>query len=167
MNQFTITTTRNKGTPSVFSNYCGAQQQKLTIDIHATQQHLRNLLTEGCMWRPNMWEGWKGRKQWQVKGLRAVISKGREWIANMTGWTGRMCSQMYACMNVNNEVVNKIIIGTCLEAWLLLLQKNYKLSLRYFSSGQCMKNAFVAITCRSNHFLKREDIDGDLDTARN
>lgn len=45
MNQFTITT-QNKETLSVFSNYCGAQQQKLTIDTHTTQQHLRDLLTE-------------------------------------------------------------------------------------------------------------------------
>lgn len=49
MNQFT-TTTQNKGTPSVLSVNCGAQQQKLTIDVHTTQQHLRDLLTEEDMW---------------------------------------------------------------------------------------------------------------------
>lgn len=145
MNQFTII--HNKGTPSVFSNYCGAQQQKLTMAVRTTQQHLRDLLTVRDMWWPGRWEGWKGRKQRQVRGLRAVISKGREWIANINSWTGRMCLQIYLCMQMNNEVGYKIISGTCLEAWLLLLQKDYKIGLHYLSYAQCMINAFVAIMC--------------------
>lgn len=83
MNQFTRT--HNKGTPSVSSNYCGAQQHKLNIAVRTTQQHLRDFLTERDKWWAGRWDGWKGRKQWQVRGLRAVINKGREWIANING----------------------------------------------------------------------------------
>lgn len=54
MNQFAIT--HNKDLPSVFSNFSGAQQQKLTRDARITQQHLdsnpgmgRDLLKERGM----------------------------------------------------------------------------------------------------------------------
>lgn len=91
MNQFAIT--HNKDLPSVFSNFSGAQQQKLTRDARITQQHLGSNPRNGKGFIKR--EGHVAtRVARRLKGQEAMTGQGTESRAEQRKRTDSKCKQL-------------------------------------------------------------------------